>query len=132
VQVTDGRHKYARGATGDNFPLSLWSNRWSTMPVHGLEDAVRLPPPDRRARLDFMPGSEIPVIVQPFAPGDRLPFWVGRHAIDAHFLFDLSEDPEEAENITGTPAEADMVEMLRVALHTVEAPAEQLQRLGVT
>ena len=38
VQVTDGRHKYARGAAGSNFPLSMWSNRWSTMPVHGLED----------------------------------------------------------------------------------------------
>ena len=25
-----------------------------------------------------MPGSPIPVIRQPFAPGDRLPFWVGR------------------------------------------------------
>ena len=131
MQVTDGRHKYARGAARDNFPLSMWSNRWSTMPVHGFEDAVRLPPPDHRARLDFMPGSEIPVIVQPFAPGDRLPFWVGRNAIDAHFLFDLSKDPDEAENITGTAAEADMVEMLRVALHTVEAPAEQLLRLGV-
>ena len=77
VQVTDGRRKYARGAAGDNFPLSMWSNRWSTMPVHGLEDAVRLPPPDRRARLDFMPGSDVPVIRQPFEPGDRLPFWVG-------------------------------------------------------
>ena len=101
VQITDGRRKYARGAVGDNFPLSMWSNRWSTMPLHGLEELVRLPPPDRRARLDFMPGTDVPVIRQPFAPGDRLPFWVGHGAVDTHFLFDLSEDPGEDRNLVG-------------------------------
>jgi arylsulfatase A-like enzyme len=131
VQVTDGRLKYARGAAGSNFPLSMWSNRWSTMPVHGLEDAVRLPAPDRRARLDFMPGSEVPVIRQPFAPGDRVPFWVGHQCVDAHFLFDLDNDPEENENLRGTRREADMGELLREALKTMEAPQEQLQRLGL-
>jgi arylsulfatase A-like enzyme len=131
VQVTDGRHKYARGADGDNFPLSMWSNRWSTMPVHGLEDAVRLAPPDRRARLDYMPGSDVPVIRQPFAPGDRLPFWVGSNAVDAHYLFDLENDPAEDENLVGTRGEADMVELLRAALAAVEAPVEQLERLGL-
>ncbi|HXN62784.1 MAG TPA: sulfatase-like hydrolase/transferase [Acidimicrobiales bacterium] len=132
VQVTDGRHKYARGAAGSNFPLSMWSNRWSTMPVHGLEDTVRLPPPDRRARLDFMPGSEVPVIRQPFEPGDRLPYWVGGNVVDRHFLFDLDSDPGEDENLVGTQTEADMVELLRVALAAVEAPAEQLERLGIS
>jgi arylsulfatase A-like enzyme len=131
VQVTDGRRKYARGAAGSNFPLSMWSNRWSTMPVHGLEDAVRLPPPDRRARLDFMPGSDVPVIRQPFTPGDRLPFWVGHAAVDRHFLFDLSVDPVEEENLVGTKTEAEMVELLRVALKGIEAPDEQLERLGI-
>jgi arylsulfatase A-like enzyme len=133
VQVTDGRRKYARGAVGDNFPLSMWSNRWSTMPLHGMEDLVRLPPPDRRARLDFMPGSDIPVIRQPFAPGDRLPFWVGSGAVDTHFLFDLDEDPGEDRNLAGGGGadEADMLEFLRVALRDVEAPDEQLERLGV-
>jgi arylsulfatase A-like enzyme len=133
VQVTDGRRKYARGAEGQNFPLSMWSNRWSTMTVHGLEDLVRLPRPDRRARLDFMPGSEVPVIRQPFQPGDRLPFWVGSNVVDAHFLFDLSDDPDETENLAGTGAveEAEMLEVLRLALKRVEAPEEQLQRLGI-
>jgi len=131
VQVTDGRHKYARGAVGRNFPLSMWSNRWSTMPVHGIDRAALLPPPDRRARLDFMPGSDIPVIRQPFEPGDRLPFWVGGQVVDAHFLFDLSEDPGEDRNLTGTRQEADMIELLREALLAVEAPADQLERLGI-
>jgi arylsulfatase A-like enzyme len=137
VQVTDGRRKYARGAVGDNFPLSMWSNRWSTMPVGGLEDVVRLPPPDQRAWLDAMPGTDVPVIRQPFAPGDRLPFWVGHGAVDTHFLFDLASDPGENENRAGgraaadKAAEAEMVELLRVALGDVEAPAEQLERLGI-
>jgi arylsulfatase A-like enzyme len=131
VQVTDGRRKYARGAMGENFPLSLWSNRWSTMPVHGLEDEVRLPPPDRRARLDYMPESEIPVIRQPFTPGDRLPFWVGRGVVDQHFLFDLDNDPAEDENLVGGPAEPEMAELLRVALTQLDAPGEQFERLGL-
>ena len=62
---------------GDGFPLSMWSNRWSTMPVHGLTFPL-LPLPDDRAELDRMPGSTIPVIRQPFEAGDLLPFWVGR------------------------------------------------------
>ena len=131
VQVTDGHRKYARGAQGANFPLSMWSNRWSTMPVAGLEDQTRLPPPDRRARLDYMPGSDVPVIRQPFEPGDPLPFWVGANTVDAHFLFDVDDDPEENENLVGTAAEADMIEMLRGALKAVEAPEDQLERLGV-
>jgi arylsulfatase A-like enzyme len=152
VQVTDGRRKYARGPVADNFPLSMWSNRWSTMPLHGLEDLVRLPPPDRRARLDYMPGTDIPVIRQPFVAGDSLPFWVGHGAVDAHFLFDLADDPGEDENLAAgavggvgdaggrggggrssrdMAAEAEMVELLRVALKDVEAPDEQLERLGI-
>jgi arylsulfatase A-like enzyme len=131
VQVTDGRRKYARGADGSNFPLSMWSNRWSTMPVHGFEDAVKLAPPDRRARLDFMPGSDVPVIRQPFEPGDRLPLWVGHGVVDRHYLFDVSVDPDEDENLVGTKGEAEMIELLRVALKDVEAPDEQLQRLGI-
>ena len=89
VQVTDGQNKYARGAVGDNFPLSMWSNRWSTMPFGNL-GFDGLPAPDHRAWLDKMPGSEVPVIRQPFQPGDMLPLWVAVSASnDRHFLFDL-------------------------------------------
>lgn len=131
VQVTDGARKYARGAAGSNFPLAMWSNRWSTMPVNGLEDVVTLPPPDRRARLDFMPGSEIPVIRQPFEPGDALPFWAGRSCVDAHQLYDVSVDPGEEENLVGTGRERELVDLLRHALESVDAPAEQFERLGI-
>ncbi len=131
VQVTDGKRKYARGPAGDLFPLSMWSNRWSTMPLH-LPGVQGLPDPDDRAWLDHMPGSAIPVIRQPFAAGDRLPFWVGRAAVDRHELYDVSLDPDEQENRVGTQDEADMIELLRAALANVEAPEEQLVRLGLT
>ena len=131
VQVTDGRWKYARAPEGDNFPLSMWSNRWSTMPVH-VPGLTELPPPDGRAWLDRMPGSTIPVIRPPFQQGDALPFWVSGSAnVGRHHLYDVSIDPEERENRLGEPAERRLQELLRAALHDVDAPAEQLQRLGL-
>ena len=75
--------KYVRAPVGGNVPLSMWSNRWSTMPIHAYPD-LRLPLPDDRAVLDRMPGSTVPVIRQPFAAGDALPVLgvqrVRRHA----------------------------------------------------
>jgi hypothetical protein len=130
VQITDGTTKYARAPAGDSFPLSMYSNRWSTMPVH-VPGFHELPLPDQRAVLATMPGSTIPVIRQPFGPGDSLPFWVNERAVDQHVLFDLDVDPDEQENRVGETVEADMIELLRVALTDVEAPAEHLVRLGI-
>jgi arylsulfatase A-like enzyme len=130
VQVTDGRRKYARAPVGDNFPLSMWSNRWSTMPVH-LSGFEGLPPPDGRACLDRMPGSDIPVIRQPYGPGDRLPFWAGTGHADQHHLYDVDLDPDEAENRVGERVEAELLDLLHTALDEVEAPADQYQRLGL-
>ncbi len=133
VQVTDGRRKYARAPVGDNFPLSMWSNRWSTMPIqHDFADFMRFPPPDRRATLDFMPGADVPVIRQPFAPGDTLPYWAaGGQAVGQHHLYDLGVDPDEEQNRAGERRRAEMDDLLRTALAEVEAPDEQLARLGL-
>lgn len=130
VQINDGRHKYARAAVGDNFPLSLWSNRWSTMPIP-IPGVQGLPDPDGRAWLDHMPGSTVPVIRQPFAAGDRLPFWVMGGNVDHHHLYDLAVDPAESENRTGEAVESEMEDLLRTALVELEAPGDQLERLGV-
>jgi hypothetical protein len=78
-----------------------------------------------------MPGSDVPVLRQPFAPGDLLPYWVGRGIEGRHHLYDLDVDPDEAENRAGEPAEAAAIELLRAALEAVEAPDEQLERLGL-
>ena len=129
VQLVDERHKYARGPAGPNAPLSVWSNRWSTMPVHRLPE-LRLPLPDERAVLDRMPGSRVPVIRQPFAEGDLLPYW-SLGTPPGHQLFDLADDPGEERDLAGTPAEKDLAEKLREALRSVEAPDDQLRRLGL-
>ena len=129
VQVYDGHRKYARAPVGDGFPLSMWSNRWSTMPIHGFE--APWPKPDQRAVLDYMPGSSIPVIRQTFQPGDLLPYWCINPRIGEHHLYDIDIDPDENENRLGGQDEADMLELLHAGLKSVEAPQEQFERLGI-
>jgi hypothetical protein len=80
-----------------------------------------------------MPGSTIPVIRQPFRPGDLLPFWAGSAKIVGdHHLYDLNVDPGEAENRVGESVERELEDLLRTALAEVDAPREQLERLGLT
>lgn len=132
VHVHDGRHKYARGPVrADNMPISMWSNRWSTMPIVP-EHILDLPKPDRRAFLDFMPGSDVPVIRQPFAAGDPLPFWALGQRADQHHLYDLRNDPDEAENRIGGTDERHMIDCLHAALTAINAPEDQFQRLGIS
>jgi hypothetical protein len=131
VQVTDGHHKYARAPEGDGFPLAMWSNRWSTMPVHGLTFPL-LPLPDDRAELARMPGSTVPVLRQPFQAGDMLPFFAsGDRIVGAHHLYDLDVDPDEQENRRGEALERELVDLLTEALTATDAPAEQFERLGL-
>jgi hypothetical protein len=106
----------------------MWSNRWSTMPIHGSD--VQLPLPDERAVLDRMPGSRVPVIRQPFRQGDLLPFWAYGKFSGNH-LYDLRNDPHEEENRQGEAGEADAADKLRQALVAIEAPGDQLARLGL-
>jgi len=130
VQVNDGRRKYARAPVGDGFPLSMWSNRWSTMPIHAMP-GLRLPRPDRRAWLDTMPGSDVPVLRQPFAAGDALPYWAANPALGDHHCYRYVDDPAEEDNRLGSADERELEELLRVALRGVEAPDEQLERMGL-
>jgi len=129
VHCIDGRTKYARAPVAENAPLSMWSNRWSTMPVSRFPD-LRLPDPDERATLARMPGSRIPVIRQPFVAGDALPYWA-YGPFDGHHLYDLDEDPGEARNLAGGPSEKRAAEQLREALREIEAPPDQLERLDL-
>jgi hypothetical protein len=109
----------------------MWSNRWSTMPVHGLGQSL-LPMPDTRATLETMPGTSVPVIRQPFVAGDMVPlFAASSRIVGDHHLYDLDGDPAESENRAGERREADWVEQLTEALRSVEAPPEQYERLGL-
>ena len=108
----------------------MWSNRWSTMPIHAYPK-LRMPRPDQRAVLDRVPGSDVPVIRQPFAADDPVPFWASRPGSRRHELYDLAEDPFETHDLSGSPAEAEMADMLRTALAALEAPGDQFERLAL-
>jgi hypothetical protein len=130
VHLIDERFKYARAPEGQNSPLSMWSNRWSSMPVNHAVPGYKFPVPDERAVLDRMPGSDIPVIRQPFTTGDRLPFWAMTRFTGNH-LYDLHNDPVETENRRGEAVERDLADKLRQALQSLEAPGDQMERLGL-
>jgi arylsulfatase A-like enzyme len=129
VHLVDSSHKYARAPDGANAPLSMWSNRWSTMPIPS-RPSLRLPRPDERATLDRMPGTRVPVIRQPFVAGDLLPYWA-LGAFSGNHLYDLENDPAEEENRAGEKREREHADRLREALLEIEAPADHLERLGL-
>ena len=123
-------HKYVRAPAGDNAPLSMLSNRWSTMPTHAVGHHVTMPPPDDRAFLDRMPGSRIPVIHQPYDVGDPKPFWASRHFSGNH-VYDRHADPDELENLAGSALESELSRILYSELSALHVPASQFDRLGL-
>jgi arylsulfatase A-like enzyme len=131
VHVTDATRTFAKSPVETNRPLAMYSNRWSTMPVRAFPD-VALPHPDHRAVLEKVPGSDVPVIRQPFDPSDQLPFWA-MGAFSGDLLYDHVEAAatREVRNDAGGPGAPEMTELLVEALRAVEAPAEQLVRLGL-
>ena len=129
VQIVTNEWRYTRGPSGANAPHSMWSNRWSTMPIASMPD-YKMPMPDDRAVLDFMPGSTIPVIRQPFREGDLLPFWSYAKQYET-LMFNRAEDPDETVNRFGDSIAKEAEELLRVALTEVDAPSEQFERLAL-
>jgi arylsulfatase A-like enzyme len=130
VVYVDNNWRFARTPVAANRPLSMFSNRWSTMPVHAFPQ-LRLPRPDARAYLDRMPGSDVPVIRQPFEPGDALPFWARSGAFLGDQLFDRVQDPNETHNRSTETHQLGLRDALADALRAIDAPLEQLERLGV-
>jgi arylsulfatase A-like enzyme len=133
VHLVTDRLRYARAPVDANQPLSMWSNRWSTMPVHvDIDGMTWLPLPDDRAALDHMPGSSVPVIRQPFRAGDLLPFWAWGGFTGDH-LHDRTEDPDGRVDLGGdAPLATTARNELREALVEVDAPDDQFERLGLS
>ena len=107
----------------------MWSNRWSTMPIHAFPE-LRLPRPDRRASLDLMPGSDVPVIRQPFDAGDPLPFWGTGRRTDEHLLYDLDGDPRPRTS-RARGSKPSWRTCCAYVLAEIEAPADQHERLAL-
>ena len=130
VHLIEPDAKYVRAPPGANAPLAMYSNRWSTMPIHALGRAADLPLPDDRAVLDRMPGSDVPVLRQIWEAGDAVPYWAARR-FAGNQLFDLAADPAEEDNLAGGEHEVRAAERLRAALTSIDAPPAQFQRLGL-
>jgi len=130
VVYIDDDMKFVRAPQESNRPLAMYSNRWSTMPIHALPQ-IRLPRPDRRATIAYMPGSDVPVLRQPFDEGDRVPFWAQMSNFEGDVLFNRREDPNETRNLTSGPVPSSSfhVEALREALRSLEVPDVQFERL---
>lgn len=122
--------RYSRAPAGENAPLSIWSNRWSTMPIRRHRHQA-MPPPDARARLQMAPHSAIPVITQRLERHDPAPYWA-RATFSGHHLFAWRQDGEEQVNRAGSPEEILVARLLHQVLAEVEAPVEQLERLGLS
>jgi hypothetical protein len=131
VHVIDATRTFAKSPVATNRPLSMFSNRWSTMPIRAFP-GWGLPNPDHRARLDRYPGSDVPVIRQPFDPSDDVPFWA-LGAFSGDLLYDHAEAdaPGARRDPTIDQGAVEMTDLLVEALRAVEAPAEQLTRLGL-
>ena len=129
VHVADATRTFAKAPVDENRPISMFSNRWTTMPIRAL--GYRMPKPDDRAWLDHLPGSDVPVIRQPFDPSDDLPFWAGGR-FDGDVLYDRREADAtgEVRNQAGGDQDKEMADLLVEALRSIEAPTEQLARLG--
>ena len=126
VHVIDAQRTFAKAPVSTNRPLSLFSNRWSTMPIRALPD-WGFPNPDHRAFLDRAPGSDVPVIRQPFDPSDDIPFWA-MGGFGGDVLYDHFGDDDGAST---AKIAAEMTDLLVEAMRAIDAPAEQLERLGL-
>jgi arylsulfatase A-like enzyme len=130
VVYIDDQRKYVRAPVEGNRPLEMYSNRWSTMPIHAYP-GLRLPRPDRRASLAYMPGSDIPVIRQPFAAGDNVPFWANMSNFHGDHYFNRVDDPLEENNRASNDERETGRAALREALREIDAPLAQLERLDL-
>jgi len=128
TQVTDGRCMYARGArTESNEPLHIYTNRWSTAPWW------QIPLPDRRMQCgNFVPHAQgMPVGRMPVEPDIMRRLHCEPELVRGDYLFDITQDPDETQNLAGTELEKHYEDLMRSAMEEIGAPEEQYERLGL-
>lgn len=130
VHLFDGIYNYSRAAMDKNYPISILSNRWSTMNNNMFRKGLAMPPPNNRAFLDRMPGSDIPVIRQPYEEGDPAPYWLSGKSGGSR-LWNIKDDPTESESLIGGKEETELADVLKGALEEINAPEDQFERLGL-
>lgn len=128
VNYADGTHTYLRAPqAGDNSPLDAYSIRWSTAPWWKL--------PDLAGRVEygsFMPQTEMLVGRLRLRPEEMGQVYCRpAQVIREPLLFDIRADEAQEHNLAGTPLEREYQGKLRRALGEMQAPGEQLVRLGL-
>lgn len=110
--VSDHPHLFETGGENYHTDFSAWQYVRATRAT--VEDPTRPvlagraraahragPAAQALRRVDHLFGSDVPVIRQPFAPGDPVPF-SGARAPKHNRLFDLDRDPLETEDLAGS------------------------------
>lgn len=131
INVTDGRWTLMRAPAAGNEPLYLYSTMMMNMYVPFF-------PPPPRTDADagrYLPYTDAPCWRYPNSAqyrGERLPGDEGpSEGGHPDALFDVDEDPGQLRNLADTNPEqhSDMRTLLRRALHELDAPGEQFERL---
>ncbi len=129
MQVTDGRCTYMRAArTPSNEPLYIYTNRWSTAPWW------RIPMPDQRMECgDYVAHANgMPVCRMPVEPDDMRRLHCEPELVTGEdFLFDISADPNERQNLAGTELQTHYENLMRSAMQELQVPPEQYERMGL-
>jgi len=128
VGYTDGCRTYLRHPVrADNTPLEAYSVRWSSAPWWDL--------PDIAGRVEygsFMPQTEMLVGRMCFRPEEMERIVIRLEEVcRPSLLFDIRDDEAQEHDLAGTALEGEYEEKLRAALHEVEAPESQFERLGL-
>jgi hypothetical protein len=129
VVLLDSLNRHLVGSYGGREFSTSNLDRFAGITPYNSEVA-RLPNPDRRAFIDYMPATDCPVIRQPFDSNDRTSMFAAARQNRESLLYDVVNDPDETENHTGERIERQLAEMLRAALIELDAPDDQLARLA--
>ncbi len=123
ISVTDGKRTYIRAPRDLKSELNVYSMCWQFShfknPCEFIDESLEIG--------RFIPHVDMVVGRQPFDPA-RL---FKEEDLGKDYLFDMENDPVQENNLAGTDAEKDCEELLRCALKSVNAPPEQIKRMGL-
>jgi arylsulfatase A-like enzyme len=131
VNVTDGRSTLLRAPVEGNDPLYLYSTSMMNMYVPFFPARSR---PDAEAGR-YLPYTDTPCWRYPLdAAYEETVSGVGlSHGRRQDMLFDVERDPGQLRDLIDEPGSSrdHMLDLLKRALHEIDAPSEQFERLGL-
>ncbi len=132
VHVIDGHRKYARSRRSRATSRCRCGRTAGRRCPSTRSPSCACPAPTAERGSTFMPGSDVPVIRQPFAVGDTAAVLGGAGGSTGSTCSTTSTTiPTRPGTWPAPRVEAELEEMLRHALGEVEAPRDQYERLGL-